>query len=299
MVLRVLDGCGSAQGRQSVSIAVDRSGRFVLISSELGAEYVCIYDLVTGGRRTLARGGGGYHDASFSLDGRTILYCLDDFSKRQSHIWKCSVTGTNQMQLTTGPAWDSAPVFASDNRTVYFVRASRFREHGTGGYVWDDLDLWRLGSNGGKARQVTYCKFYQVSQLDWISSSTLLFGATKEIPNAVFELNSNDSGIPRKLHIPGEPWFPRYDHNCQGVSFISDIAHPFDLELWTMDAHGRLEQKTHLGKYIEQALPLPKSRYLLLVDIERKLRYELWLFDANARTKRTLLSSHDLDVLGD
>ena len=60
---------------------------------------------------------------SLSKDGRTVAYSSnqDDIDRR--HVWRVSIDSTHSEALTSGTGIETAPVMASDNRTVAVLRS--------------------------------------------------------------------------------------------------------------------------------------------------------------------------------
>lgn len=60
---------------------------------------------------------------SLSPDHKTIVYSSNQNDIDRRHVWKISVTGGNPEELTHGTGIETAPVVASDNRTVAVLRS--------------------------------------------------------------------------------------------------------------------------------------------------------------------------------
>ncbi len=62
-------------------------------------------------------------DVSLSPDRKTIVYSSNQNDIDRRHVWKVSVAGGSPEQLTRGTGIETAPVVASDNRTVAVLRS--------------------------------------------------------------------------------------------------------------------------------------------------------------------------------
>ncbi len=81
-------------------------------------------------------------DASISPDRKTIVYSSNQNDIDRRHVWKLSVAGGSPKELTQGTGIETAPVVASDNRTVAVLRSDaqipiRPAVVGRGGHVQD------------------------------------------------------------------------------------------------------------------------------------------------------------------
>ena len=79
---------------------------------------------VQGGPATLLTPGDFIvEDVSLNPDRRTIVYSSNQNDIDRRHVWSVSVAGGSPEQLTRGTGIETAPVVASDNRTVAVLRS--------------------------------------------------------------------------------------------------------------------------------------------------------------------------------
>ncbi len=77
-----------------------------------------------GGTATLLTPGSfEVEDVSLSPDRRTIVYSSNQNDIDRRHVWKVSVAGGSPMELTRGTGIETAPVVASDDRTIAVLRS--------------------------------------------------------------------------------------------------------------------------------------------------------------------------------
>lgn len=78
---------------------------------------------------------------AFAPDGKIVYSSL---MTGDSEIWSTNPDGSDQRQLTSNPAADTAPIVSPDNRFIYFTsdRAGV-------------IQLWRMGSDGSDQEQIT------------------------------------------------------------------------------------------------------------------------------------------------
>ncbi len=62
-------------------------------------------------------------DVSLSPDRKTIVYSSNQNDIDRRHVWKIPVSGNSPVELTRGTGIETAPVIASDNRTVAVLRS--------------------------------------------------------------------------------------------------------------------------------------------------------------------------------
>lgn len=115
------------------------------VSSEL---YVSNAD-GTGEHKLISTNGFDYH-ASFSKDGRWIVFTSERDGLGQSNIYRVSVDGTNLQRLTDHIAVDDAAVFSPTDPDVIAFVSSRKGANGYG-----TANIWTLNVATGALRNVT------------------------------------------------------------------------------------------------------------------------------------------------
>lgn len=105
---------------------------------------IWVMDANGGNPTQLSTGNGSYNDIDphWSIDGKRIVFASNrgTVKGRQNYdIWIMDADGAHITQLTTNSSCDDKPVFAPDNKTVFF-RSNR-------GLVWD---IWVMRLNEDK-----------------------------------------------------------------------------------------------------------------------------------------------------
>lgn len=79
-----------------------------------------IYDLRTREHRQLTTGKGDKTDATFSPDGRWIVYSADNSRLPQAKLFALEIQGGTPIQITSGEGYDGAPSWSPDGKTIVF-----------------------------------------------------------------------------------------------------------------------------------------------------------------------------------
>jgi dipeptidyl aminopeptidase/acylaminoacyl peptidase len=85
-------------------------------------------------------------DLHLSPDGQTLIYVVTTSdlgrAKRNSHIWRMNVDGSNPRQLTTSDSTESSPSFSPDGKQIFFVNSK-------------DSNIYVMPAGGGDWRKLT------------------------------------------------------------------------------------------------------------------------------------------------
>ena len=132
---------------------------------------------------------GTWMDVDVSPDGGTILFDL------LGDIYRVGMAGGKAVRITSGPAWDYAPRYSPDGRTIVFCSDR-------GG----NMNLWLMGSDGSSPRALTEEKDATLSSPSWTPDGLYVLARREETSKA---------GIP-----PVEIWMYHRDGGT-GVKVIS------------------------------------------------------------------------------
>ena len=136
----VLLGPSKGFGATTANKRVMLMNRIGPSSSEL---YLCNAD-GSGERKFLPKTGFDYH-ASFSPDGRSVLFTSERNGLGQSDLFRARVDGTGIQPLVTGPSVDDAAMMSPDGSHVAFVSSrAGFR-----------ANIWTLDLRNGQLRNLT------------------------------------------------------------------------------------------------------------------------------------------------
>ncbi|HOY27854.1 MAG TPA: peptidase S41, partial [Flavobacteriales bacterium] len=105
-------------------------------------------------------------NAAISPDGRTIAFCY------QGDIWRVPVEGGDAVPLTTNDAYDYAPVWSHDGRTIAFASAR-----------YGGSDVFVMGSLGGVPTRLTYHSNGEIpSDFSTDDQHVLFYGTRQDDP---------------------------------------------------------------------------------------------------------------------
>ena len=99
-----------------------------------------IYDIVTKVHRKLTEGEGDKTDATFSPDGHWVVYSADNAELRQANLFVISVQGGTATQITRANAYDGAPSWSLDGKSIVFESSAYPSEPGWRGAA---TRIWR------------------------------------------------------------------------------------------------------------------------------------------------------------
>lgn len=158
-----------------------------------------------------ARTEGCESDPSFSRDGKLIAYSVTNGNKEKSSIWIIHSDGTNDHRVMAATEDSSHPVFALDDKRLYFVRAGFFGHYSPiAREAKHDLDIFSVPIDGGEAAALTQQHFYSLQSLSMSPDGKSLLVSTTRYPiGPLLEEYVIDKPTgPHKVfqpHVPGEP----------------------------------------------------------------------------------------------
>ena len=79
-----------------------------------------IYDVLTKNHRRLTEGDGDKTDATFSPDGRWVVYSADNASLREATLFVINFQGGPTIQITNAGVYDGAPSWSPDGKQIVF-----------------------------------------------------------------------------------------------------------------------------------------------------------------------------------
>jgi TolB protein len=99
-----------------------------------------LYEIRSKQHRRLTQGDGDKTDATFSPDGRWVLYSADNSDLKHAALFATSVDGQRTFQVTNGGVYDGAASWSPDGKTIVFESAAeRPLPPGVRGWI---LGLW-------------------------------------------------------------------------------------------------------------------------------------------------------------
>jgi Tol biopolymer transport system component len=199
--------------------SVSPTGNIVLVSKSSGpSSFLYRTDLSTATSIRLTKAESGIEsEASFSHDGKLVVYSYSDTVGSKSSIWLVGVDGSNPHSIARKDEDALHPVFAPDDSKVFYA-VSRV----TGHYspvvrpARHDWDVFSVPVQPGLAAptQITHSSFYDLQSLDMAKDALnqggvkLLISTTGyPIGALIEEFNLSATGRDKifQPHVPGEP----------------------------------------------------------------------------------------------
>ena len=145
-------------------------GKWLAISSQAGEDHksrVFIVPIEGGTPRQITPKGPSYLHG-WSADDKFVVYCAE--RNGEYDIYRMSVDGGDEVQLTTAPGLNDGPEYTPDGKYIYFnsVRSGR-------------MQIWRMNADGTNQEQMTHDEynnwFAHVSpDGNWLAFITYLVG---------------------------------------------------------------------------------------------------------------------------
>lgn len=248
-------------------------------------------------------------EASFSHNGKLVVYSFAKSSDSKSAVWVVGIDGSNPHALTGKDEDALHPVFSPDDSKVFYA-ASSFTRHNSpvvrpARHDWDVFSI-PIQSNATTASiapaQITRSLFYDLRSLDIVADplnqggAKLLISTTGYPIGALLEeFNLGASGRDKifQPHVPGESSVgPSYGeahfiHDGMDVLFLASTdtsGGNYDYNVYSMsDVTGsEIKQLTHLKGMTKELKVLPNGKATF---VNGGMAYAL---DINAQTVKPL-----------
>lgn len=222
-------------------------------------------------------------EPSFSPDGKRILYAARTSEYAASAIFDCLLDGTDVRQLTKdAEVSDAHPSYSLDGAQIVFSRSAHCRPYSMGGWVWDDWNVYAMGSDGSKPQQITDAKFYQLNSTAIArDGKTVLYTVVEnrggQPSYAIYEADISGKTSP-KILVHGVALSAEREVRIGGgtaispkgeqIAFIADLNSPFQYDVVLLppgNAPPRSLGVTSVSRYNQQPRFAPdgKSIYFL------------------------------------
>lgn len=226
-------------------------------------------------------------EASFSHNGKLVVYSFANSSDSKSAVWVVGIDGSNPHALTGKDEDALHPVFSPDDSKVFYA-ASNFTGHYSpvvrpGRHDWDVFSI-PVQPNATTASiaptQITHASFYDLQSLD-IASDELNHGGTRllistsgyPIGALLEEFNQGASGREKifQPHVPGEssvgPSYGEARFIREGMDILFLAATDtsggnYDYNVYSMSnvTGGEIKQLTHLKGMTKELKILPNGK---------------------------------------
>jgi hypothetical protein len=276
------------EGQQAISPVGD-----IAVYSQVRGNSSFLYrkDPATGTNVRLTTASRGIEsEASFSPNGKLVVYSFATAPDSRSAVWVVSEDGRNPHPLTADHEDSLHPVFAPDGSKVFYA-ASRL----TGNYspvvrpARHDWDVYTIpvqsnaASEGVLPTPVTHASFYDLRSIDVVDhavkpGTTKLLVSTTGYPIGALleEFILGDPGRDKifQPHVPGEasmgPSYgeARFIHNGMDILFLaaSTTGGDYDYNVYSMSdvTGGDIKQLTHLKGMTTDLKVLPDGNAMFV-----------------------------------
>lgn len=265
------------EGQQAISPL----GNTVLFSQASGnSTFLYRQDIPDGKKVRLTSAQKGIEsEASFSHDGKLVVYSFADSPDSKSAVWLVGADGSNPHAISDKDQDALHPVFSPDDSKVYYAE-SNFTGHYSpivrpARHDWDvfSITVRRNGATGDNAAtRITHSSFYDLRSLDAADDGlnprgTKLLISTSGYPigELIEEFNLDDSGKDKifQPHVPGEssagPSYgeARFVKDGMEILFLAATdtsGGSYDYNVYSMSdvTGGEIKQLTHLRGVTEE-----------------------------------------------
>ncbi|MDR5726375.1 MAG: hypothetical protein RB191_02790 [Terriglobia bacterium] len=216
---RSVQNFAPSEGQQTTSPA----GGTILSSKTSGdSSFLYRTDPSTGKSVRLTTAVNGIEsEASFSHNGKFVVYSFANSPDSKSEVWLVGADGSNPHAITSKDQDALHPVFSPDDSKVFYAASSFTGNHSPvvrpARHNWDVFSV-DVGSNLSTAintpRRITHGSFYDLRSLDMVADPSSPGGAKILISTTGYpigalleEFNLGASGRDKifQPHVPGEP----------------------------------------------------------------------------------------------
>lgn len=291
-----------AEGQQTVFPV----GNIVLFSQNSGgSSFLYRKNLSTATSVRLTSVSSGIEsEASFSHDGKLVVYCFASSPDSRSAVWIVGADGQNPHAVTGDDQDALHPVFSPDDSTILYA-ASTFTGHYSpiarpARHDWDvfSISVQSKPTDPRVSRtQITDESLYDLQSLDAAADGITPGGTKLLITTTGYPIGALirefDVGAPGRQkifqpHVPGEPSVgpsygeARFIHKGMDVLFLAATdtsGGNYDYNLYSMSdvTGGEIKQLTHLKGMTKELKVLPGGRAsfvnngsIQVLDIERQ-----------------------------
>jgi hypothetical protein len=290
--------------------AVSPSGNVLLFSQASGSSSFLFRQDGAGGTKVrLTHAMSGIEsEASFSHDGKSVVYSFADSPDSQSAIWLVGADGSNPRLLSEKNQDALHPVFSPDDAKVFYA-VSNFTGHYSpvvrpARHQWDVFSISARSNDAtpdSASAQITHSSLYDLQSVDVLGDDqggTKLLISTTGYPIGALieEFYLGDPGRDKifQPHVPGEPSGvgPSYGqagfvHNGMDILFLTATntnGGDYDYNVFSMsEATGTdIKQLTHLRGMTKDLRILPGDKAIFWNS------GVIYLLDINTGTSKPL-----------
>lgn len=226
-------------------------------------------------------------EASFSHNGKLVVYSFANSADSKSAVWLVGADGRNPHAITSKDQDALHPVFSPDDSKVFYAASSFTGNHSPivrpARHDWDVFSIAvqsNLSSAGNAPSQITHASFYDLQSLDMVADALSPGGAKLLISTTGYpigalleEFNLGASGRDKifQPHVPGEssvgPSYgeARFIHDGMDILFLAATntsGGNYDYNVYSMsDVTGSdIRQLTHLNGMTKELKVMPDGK---------------------------------------
>ena len=244
------------EGQQAVSPV----GNVALFSRASGASSFLYHKNVTSGTsvRLTAAVTGIESEASFSHDGKLVVYTFANSADSKGSVWVVGADGRNPHPLTGKEEDALHPAFSPDDSKVFYAVSSFTGNHSPiarpARHDWDVFSIAIQGDAvpvGAEPSQVTHSSFYDLASLDVAKDGVNQGGIKVLISITAYPIGALLEEFPIgnpgrdkifQPHVQGEPRLgpsfgdARFIHDGMDILFLAatDTSAAYDYNLYSM-----------------------------------------------------------------
>jgi len=271
-------------GQQSISPVANEA---LLSRSSGSSSFLYRKDLSGGAESRLTSAKGGIEsEASFSHDGKNVVYTFAASPDSKAEVWVIGADGHNSRRISGQDQDALHPVFSPDDSTVYYGVSSFTGNHSPiarpARHEWDLYAISIRSDTGAEVSptQITHQSFYDLRSLDAVADGVkagevgLLISTTGyPIGDLIEQFVIGEPGRTGifQPHVPGQssigPSYgeARFIHNGMDVLFLAatdTTGGTYDYNVYSMsDVTGsEIKQLTHLKGMTTDLRVVPDGR---------------------------------------
>jgi hypothetical protein len=254
--------------------AVSPVGDIILVSQTSGSSSFLYRKDPSGGKsvRLTTALNGIESEASFSHNGKLVVYSFANSPDSKSSVWVVGTDGSNPHAITGEDDDALHPVFSPDDSKLFYA-ASSFTGHYSpvvrpARHDWDIFSLpvqSNVASAGVAPTRISHESFYDLKSLDaapdeaWGGTKLLISTSAYPIGSSIEEFNAEAKGKTRifQPHVPGEPSLgaeygeARFSNDRMSILFLAatnTAGGNYDYDVFSRSevTGSQIKQLTHL-----------------------------------------------------
>jgi Tol biopolymer transport system component len=308
-------GCPKDVEHANVAFDISSDGKKIVFSSANGEIFLLTMETEQVSRVT--NSSVKETQPQFSPDDETVVYSGDVEGSKGRSIFGHSVRGQQVKRLTKDrDVHDCKPCYSPDGSQIAFARAHLYRPYSTGGYTWDDWDVYVMDSGGKHVRRLTQKKHYGITRVVFSEDGKSIFYSAdparypSKLGDTIFEVPT-DGSTPARV-VTTQPnstqtinaWASEPDLSADGKQFvfISDREDSFSYDITVMNRESgncRSLGVTKISHYNKNPVLTPDGKRVLFLagsewNASSRPIFTLWSVDLDGNNQKRVITSEVL-----